>query len=86
MDSKAALDGFESSFRWIPKTDKGVEWQVCYSTPLWFGPFGSSLGLVWRNLQALQHALEHHFGANLAVGSLWDNEAMVALNDVVGDY
>lgn len=86
MDSQTALYGFKGGFIRIHKTDRGVEWQVCYSTPLWFGPFGNSIGHVWRNLQALQHALQHHFGANLAVGSLGNNEAMVTLNDVVGDY
>ena len=83
--SKAALYEFKGGFIWIHKTDRGVEWQVYYSTPLWFGPFGSSIGHVWHDLQALQHALEHHFGAYLTVGSLGNNEAMVTLNDVVGD-
>ncbi len=84
-DSKAALYGFKGGFIRIHKTDRGVEWQVYYSTPQWFGPFGSSIGHVWHDLQALQHALEHHFGAYLTVGSLGNNEAMVTLNDVVGD-
>ena len=85
MDSQTALYGFKGGFIRIHKTDRGVEWQVYYSTPLWFGPFGSSIGHVWHDLQALQHALEHHFGAYLTVGSLGNNEAMVTLNDVVGD-
>lgn len=78
MDSKAALYEFT-------KPTEASNGRFYYSTPLWFGPFGSSIGHVWHDLQALQHALEHHFGAYLTVCSLGNNEAMVTLNDVVGD-
>ena len=36
-------------------------------------------------LQRLQYSLDDYLGRDLAVGSLWDDEGVLTLDDIVGD-
>ena len=41
--------------------------------------------MLHKGLQALKHAFEYHRAGDFAVGSLWDDDGVLALNHVIGD-